>query len=156
MGRSLVGISLGEVLEARSILEVEMAGLAAQRAGDDDLRAIEQNLQRMASRTKEHEALFVTVDADFHALVAKSARNRVLAELLLQVYGYLRPELHRVLEEEGVVERSLFYHRAIYEALRSRDVAEARRRMSLHMADIRARMMELRDSLPVAGGASDG
>lgn len=143
---AFVGVSLGEILEARTVLEVELAGLAAQRATEEDLRAIEHNLQRMASRIRESDAAFAVVDADFHTLVAKAGSNRVLTDLLLKVYSMMRQEIRKALEVEGAVERSLGYHQMIYEALRSRDVAEARRRMYLHMADVRARVMELKNA----------
>src|SRR5580704_7815795 len=54
-----------ELIEARTLIEVELAGFAAERATAEDLRLISEQLKIM-ERTKKNPQEFVQADVDFH------------------------------------------------------------------------------------------
>src|ERR1700760_345737 len=57
-----------ELVEARLLIEVEMAGLAAERRTAQDLEKIEEQLQRMEVSRKS-PIDFVMADVDFHLAI---------------------------------------------------------------------------------------
>src|SRR5215218_7965828 len=69
--------ALWELLEIRRILEVEVAGLAAERAGPDHISAMRLQLDRMRDSIEVPEG-YVDADVEFHALLARATRNEVL------------------------------------------------------------------------------
>jgi GntR family transcriptional regulator, transcriptional repressor for pyruvate dehydrogenase complex len=124
-------ISLPELMEARELLEIRNAPLAAERATDDDLARMAAAIEAM---TPGATALrFVEADVAFHEAVAAAAGNRVLAAFLQS----LRPLLLRGMiagpERLSVRETSLAEHRAILDAVRGRDPEAARERMRTHL-----------------------
>jgi DNA-binding GntR family transcriptional regulator len=83
-------VSLDEVLELieiRLVNEPYCAALAARRATSEEIAA----MQAVLTRTDEHitahdlEAL-MDLDREFHMGISRAAKNRVLAELLLQLH----------------------------------------------------------------------
>lgn len=80
-------VSLADILEARNVLEVTIAQLAAQRRTGEDLREIEQALirrQTQAQTEKEN----TQADMQFHLAVARSCHNRILIDLYSSVSSY--------------------------------------------------------------------
>src|ERR687892_268896 len=78
-----------QLLEIRKILEVEVAGLAAERAGLDDVAAMRLQLDRMRDSIAAPEG-YVDADVEFHALLARATRNEVLLTMLEPVVDLLR------------------------------------------------------------------
>jgi DNA-binding GntR family transcriptional regulator len=83
-------VSLDEVLELieiRLVNEPYCAALAARRATSKEIAA----MQAVLARTDEHipthdlEAL-MDLDREFHMSISRAAKNRILAELLLQLH----------------------------------------------------------------------
>jgi DNA-binding FadR family transcriptional regulator len=132
---------VAELLETRKLIEVECAGLAAQRATDDDLTAIAEALARAvssaqrASRNRVAEELFVEADVRFHRAILGAAHNRVLSRLMDPVRGVIMVAQNHSRAElrfrAGIDE-----HTAIAQAIASRDVAGAREAMAGHLASV--------------------
>ena len=85
--------ALWELMEIRKALEVEVAGLAAERATPEDTEIMRAVLDRMRENINAPEG-YVDADVEFHDLLVRSARNRVLlmmmepiVDLLLVVAG---------------------------------------------------------------------
>ena len=79
---------LTEFLECRRILEIEAAGLAAERASGEDLVRLGEALEWMtttaeqAERSPRAEIEFHRADVAFHTAIFAAAANRVLARLV--------------------------------------------------------------------------
>jgi DNA-binding FadR family transcriptional regulator len=113
--------------ELRSIVEPGAASLAAARADDDDLAALDAALQDMASAGADPGAA-VAADLAFHRALLAATHN----ELVLRM---------EVLIETGLAERDRMVHgaagprdpvpshRAVVDAIRQRDPAAAARAM---------------------------
>lgn len=123
---------LADLIEARLIVECEVAALAAQRSTEVHRRSLDFELAKMRDNL-EHPALYAAADAEFHRTLLLAADNAVLlrmVEPIRTLISYaqsltdtMRPEQRRALGE----------HEAIAEAIGRRDSETARRTMKLHL-----------------------
>jgi GntR family transcriptional repressor for pyruvate dehydrogenase complex len=120
-----------QVYEARSVIEVALTKLAAERASPEDVRRIWNALKAMESFNTEDE--FVEADLEFHLAVASAAHN----ELLEQFYHLIRSILSQVITEmvmlPEVKEKSIQLQRSIAQAIKKSDVSEAEKAALKHM-----------------------
>jgi GntR family transcriptional repressor for pyruvate dehydrogenase complex len=135
-----------ELLEIRSSLERTAAILAAQRATDDELDALRDHLDRQEA-TLDDPSAFIEADVRFHVQLARAADNDVLADLLQSLRSMLSVWVGRRVSTREATEAAYNEHRAIYDAMRTRDVAATLRAMDEHMATASARI-EHADAVP--------
>ena len=137
--------ALWELLEMRKILEVEVAGLAAERAGPDEVAAMRLGLDRMRESIERPEG-YVDADVEFHALLARGTRNEVLLTMLEPVVELLRASRRVSAAKPGNALRALEEHEEILRRVEARDAAGAREEMRAHLAktaeDIEAAIRE--------------
>jgi GntR family transcriptional repressor for pyruvate dehydrogenase complex len=127
--------SLLALLELRKILEVEAAGLAAERATDVDLQAIAKAIQTYEEVLHETEKR-VQADIEFHAAIVKATGNGLLSVVLEPVAELLRSSREATLSAPGGNQKTKIAHRAILVALQKRDSFEARKAMRQHLAEV--------------------
>jgi GntR family transcriptional repressor for pyruvate dehydrogenase complex len=121
------------LMEARLLVEVEMVGLAAERATDDDLLEMEKVLG-LYERAVHAGASTVRPAARFHQRLLDASHNEVLL-------GFVRMYMPKVLERGDELEREepehalaeYVEHRSLYEAVRDRQPEIARQRMRAHL-----------------------
>lgn len=123
------------VYEARSVIEVALTELAAQRATVEDMERIWKALAAMKVAEQDTVA-FVEADLEFHLAVARAGRNG----LLEQFYHLSRKLLSQVITDwvgqPGVKEESIRIQRMIAQAIEQRDPRRARKAALDHMAYI--------------------
>jgi len=136
---------LWELLEMRQVLEVEVSGLAAERAGAEDVTAMRAQLDRMRALIDTPEG-YVDADVEFHALLARGARNGVLLTMLEPVVDLLRASREVSASRPGSARRDLREHEEILRRVEEGDAEGARREMRVHLAntaeDIEAALAE--------------
>lgn len=125
--------SLGELLEIRNILEVEIAGLAAERAGREDIRELRGAQEKLRARLDTPEG-YIEADVEFHALLARSTQNEVLLLMLEPVVELLKASRQVSTSLPGAVERALREHESILECVIAGRVEGARSEMRSHLA----------------------
>ena len=118
--------TLWELLEMRGILEVEVAGLAAERATPDDVAAMSVQLDGCGNSIETPEG-YVDADVEFHALLARSTRNEVLLTMLEPVVDLLRASRRVSASRPGSALRALGEHKEILQRVEAGDAAGARR-----------------------------
>ncbi|WP_326525738.1 FadR/GntR family transcriptional regulator [Sphingomonas sp.] len=138
------------LLEMRIALEVEMAGLAAERRTDSDLAAIRAALAAMDD-SRDVDAS-IAADAAFHAAIARATGNdyyvrftdflgvRLVPSRRLYLHAN-DPATHR--RYARAINRD---HEAIHAAILARDPAAARRAARRHMTTSLKRYRALRDA----------
>lgn len=131
----LDGITFHELMEARLIVEPELAAQAAVRASSADVAAIQRELKAMEMAGSDHDRV-AEHDLLFHQAIFQAAGNRVCGLMFSVVHRSLR-ELITITAELVDAEHTLVLHRRILAAIRKRDPDEARRRMSEHLQDAR-------------------
>jgi DNA-binding FadR family transcriptional regulator len=137
--------SPSEVFEARLAIEPYLAKLATRNATREDLYLFETCLQKAKlaiGNIKEFEKL----DAEFHHLLATSAKSSLL-ESFVEIINKVRMEkLWGTLKVRSLnIERMENYylqHIVIYEAIKERDIHKATEMTTLHLKTVRANMLE--------------
>jgi GntR family transcriptional regulator, transcriptional repressor for pyruvate dehydrogenase complex len=126
--------TLWELLEMRGILEVEVAGLAADRAGLKDVGAMRAQVEKMRASIGAPEG-YVDADVEFHALLARAAQNGVLLTMLEPVVDLLRASRRVSAARPGNAQRALGEHERILACVEAGDAGWARREMRGHLAN---------------------
>jgi GntR family transcriptional regulator, transcriptional repressor for pyruvate dehydrogenase complex len=127
--------ALWEVLEMRRILEVEISGLAAERATEEDIAAMRVQLERMATSIDAPEG-YAEADAAFHVLFARATHNGVLLTMLEPIVDLLRASRRvSAARRPGSALRALGEHEEILRCVEAGDAERARREMRAHLAN---------------------
>ncbi|UNS95265.1 FadR family transcriptional regulator [Streptomyces tubbatahanensis] len=94
MQRRFAAAEQREVVDVRAALEAKAARTAAQRRTEEDLRHLDELLERRerAWATGERDA-FVDADADFHLAVVAASHNEVLIALYADLGQVIRESL---------------------------------------------------------------
>lgn len=125
------GGRLRQFIEVRSLLEPEVARLAALRAKPAQLRALRKVQQRLAVTRDVDEA--VACDMDFHRLLAQASGNEVFA-LLLESLAELGRESRTVTLSTTGIQRAHEHHEAILKAVEKGDADAAVAAMRYHIS----------------------
>jgi len=129
---ALHGIPQDELFETRRVIEIDLAGLAAERARGDELAVISEEVMEMfASVDDVHR--FLVHDIRFHRAVAAAARNPLLAAIMEMVADLFYDQRKRTVDRWRDAPEAAEQHRRIYQAIRSGDVERARREMDTHL-----------------------
>jgi GntR family transcriptional repressor for pyruvate dehydrogenase complex len=145
------GKALGEYLECRQILEIEAAGLAAERASEEDVQrltaameALEAAAARPAGRSAEDA--FHQADVAFHKALVQATGNRSLSSLIEHIQQALLAARYPTARPERRQDRALPEHRAILKAVKAGNKNAARRAMTRHLETIAGYLREYVDS----------
>ena len=128
-----------EFIEARLIVEVEVARLAARRRTDEDLTRLSAALVEQEARLKGEIGPLVDVAASFNVLLAEAAHNEVLAAMIQSFVSLMVERGPRVYSLEGFGEWDLQEHRGLFDAVRDRDGERAARLMREHIEELARR-----------------
>ena len=124
-----------EVLSARSMVETEVAAVAAKNASPAALQAILSALLEM-ERSHEDRSSNELADRNFHFAIAQATGNAALVGVIDYLWRQRNSLWHRLKEHyrtETLRLSTLQDHRAIYEAIAARDGAGARKAMRQHL-----------------------
>ena len=127
--------------EARTIFEPELARLAALRADDADLKAMEELVRaqeqelRAGMLTRKH-------DIEFHTLMASACHNPVLTIVVSAIDEAIRDPIARSRLTPQMRAGVVGYHRSLLDAIRRRDGERAYRIMQEHVAAVQKHLLE--------------
>jgi GntR family transcriptional repressor for pyruvate dehydrogenase complex len=123
------------LLDARRLIEIELAGRAAEHRRLEDLLPVRRALEAMLQMPAEAPRVeYVGHDIRFHVEIARLAGNGALFAVQRTLMELLRPHLNevpRARENRGRTDRS---HAAIYAALVAGDADKARTAMREHLS----------------------
>jgi len=132
---------LRDVLEFRQMLEPQIAALAAQRIGPEDLdrlKVLVCDQQRALLAGREEDAF----DVEFHQLLARSLANRVVDRVLTTTQSILNQTRSTWLQSSERRHASVAGHLRIIDALESGDAEAAFTAMQTHLAEIEVHIFE--------------
>jgi len=148
-----------QLLEARQLLEAELASLCAARCTDEDLEEMSQSMVAMVEAEERGDvAAFSSADAEFHFLIAQGAQNEVLGAMLSITRDLMVKAIYELLVSDAAMRtRALDFHRSILDAIRKENPSLARQAVIAHLVDIGEAMSRLRliKAGDAAGNASD-
>jgi DNA-binding FadR family transcriptional regulator len=139
---------LREYLESRRILEVEAAGLAAERVTPEVVKDLTDAFEAMeAAAERAHanpaaEPLYEKADVDFHRAIIRAAGNRPLARMAEPVHRALTATFAALARPQKRLEQGLPEHARILEAIASGDVDGAREAMRAHLLTVEGHLRE--------------
>jgi GntR family transcriptional repressor for pyruvate dehydrogenase complex len=152
MGRSLsdaIGmmletgaVTLEELLDARLLLEVPLAGLAAYQADEESLRRLREAVAGAATADPDELAGY---DSEIHQAVAAAAGNRMLQALTGWVFEVVQPSVNTALHGAIVQAAILEQHEALLAAVEKGDAPRAERAMKDHLLYLRDVLRMVRD-----------
>jgi GntR family transcriptional repressor for pyruvate dehydrogenase complex len=136
-------VAFSHIHEIRRLLEVEIAGLAAERRSEDDLQRMEAQLQAMVEH-KDDPQQWAEADVAFHQAIASATHNPLypilldsIAEMLIEIRltGIRLPETPA---------KAYGYHLQIFERIKAGDRSGARRAMQDHLQEAEATFQKAR------------
>jgi len=140
MSRALIlqKVTFGELWHTSMALEPAVVSQAIEHATETDLAAVEANIAAM--RAAQHDAgIVAALDAEFHGLFAKAARNRVLLLAKEPSSMLVMPTVELILTGNRTgIARVIEAHRNILDAVRSRNRTKALLWVERHLQDWRA------------------
>lgn len=134
---ALHGIRRDELFEARRLLEVGVAGLAAERATPEQLTVMADEVAGMFAGLGDPQQ-HLTHDVQFHRAVAAAANNAAVGALIEMVSGLFFELRRSSIEHAADLRESAEQHRRIYRAIRARDAQKAREAMTEHLLSAQA------------------
>ncbi|CAM5761565.1 GntR family transcriptional regulator [Labrys miyagiensis] len=149
------------LLELRLSVEVEAAGLCAERCTAAEAAEIRALMEQFDAQQEDPAAINIHYDYDFHLAIAKAARNEFMHAFL----AYLKPKIVPRYQLGYVVAASLkdrYYarihreHNAVVEAIERGDGRAARQAMRKHLHASLERVRELAASSGIAGKDETG
>jgi len=132
--------SFRDLLEIRRMLEVEVAGMAAERATDEDIQQLTACIDEMNAvlpeirNSKDKMEDFVEADLRFHQNLGKASSNSLLPILLLPITDLLLEFRRKASSFPGAPERAITFHQTVLECVRSRDSHKCREAMRNHLS----------------------
>jgi DNA-binding FadR family transcriptional regulator len=127
-----------ELLQARRLVEGEIAALAASKASREDLEALRECVARMEAHVDDF-AVREASDREFHLRIAKATGNGSL-ELVVEGLWNQRAELwgrmQRHFHTVDLAHKTIRDHAAILEAIMARDPSGARAAMHRHLTRV--------------------
>jgi len=129
-----------DIVELRRGLEIEAAGLAAERASEENLTKMEEALAQMETDLATG-APGDASDLKFHYSIIEAARNPLLLRVMNTIYDTMN-QTFRITRNlwlkspSSTPQRLLEEHRQIYKAIRSKNAKKARKIMSLHIQKV--------------------
>jgi GntR family transcriptional repressor for pyruvate dehydrogenase complex len=136
---ALHGFTGEQMYEARRVLEVGAAGLAAERATPDQIASLADEVASLFERMGD-PLRFLNHDITFHRIVAEASGNPIIGTLVETVSALYYERRRRTAEQAS--DRDLMdaaeAHRRIYQAIRAHDADAARRAMHDHLVQAAA------------------
>jgi GntR family transcriptional repressor for pyruvate dehydrogenase complex len=140
--------TLSDFLESRRVLEIEAAGLAAERADDVDVQRLSEALEAMreaatrAERNPAGEAQYHEADIAFHRALIQATKNLTLVGLSSRIHAATLEARFPTARPMLRGTRTLPEHERIMRAVASGNSAAARRAMKEHLDSVEEFLVE--------------
>ncbi|MGF1742946.1 FCD domain-containing protein [Vibrio profundum] len=138
-----------ELLQARQVLESQIAGFAAMNVTKSDIDKLKQALKtendNLASEHSDTEG-----DKMFHFTIAEASQNSVLSDIVKQLWrqredSAMWHQLHSRITNQSYQKAWLDDHQTILVALQKRDPEAARAAMWQHLENVKETLLALSD-----------
>jgi len=136
------------LLELRLSVEVESAGLCAERRTDEQASEIRATMDDIDARQADPSAVQIHYDYDFHLAIAKAARNEFIHGFLAYLGPMIVPRFQLGYLVEPALKDSYYArihseHEAIVDAIERQDGGKARQAMRKHLQNSLGRVRAL-------------
>jgi DNA-binding FadR family transcriptional regulator len=139
------GPSPFEIIEARKIIETDIAAMAAKNAVPEALSGLNETIAMMRADVAAGRDTRGT-DRLFHIRLAEMAGNAVLTGIVTDLWGHMTaPVFNRLGVNSGLTKTdttTIAEHIRIIDAIRASDAPAARQAMAEHLGRVRSTMLE--------------
>jgi GntR family transcriptional regulator, transcriptional repressor for pyruvate dehydrogenase complex len=139
-------VTLDELLEARLLLEVPLAGLAAYQPDEQTVERLREIVAREAAAGPDDTEIHAASDMEVHRTLAAAGGNRMIQALTDWIFEVLQPSLIEVLQPAIVQSAILEHHQALLAAVERGDPARAERTMKDHLLYLQDVLRMVRES----------
>jgi GntR family transcriptional repressor for pyruvate dehydrogenase complex len=129
---ALHGFLPWQMFEARLVLEASVASLAAERASDEHITELAEEVAEMYAALDDPQRYLIH-DIAFHRTISRAAGNPILAALMETITANLYDTRRLTVAQSKDLRESADLHREIYRAIRARDPLQARLAMERHL-----------------------
>jgi GntR family transcriptional regulator, transcriptional repressor for pyruvate dehydrogenase complex len=141
------GISFTELMEARLIVEPELAARAAERATSNDLTDLRAALDAM--KAGRHDRIVrAQHDLTFHEAIARASANRVCQRMFSAIHKATIKSILLATSVDNNYKETIRFHEAIYKAIWRRESEEARRQMTNHLLSAKGLISSVNEGRP--------
>ena len=134
--------NLRSFFELRGILEVEAAGLAAERRTEIDLADLFHANESIKTGTSFDDER-IDADAQFHRLIGVATHNAYLATIIDYLTSRVRASIKKTQSQyrgDDLIEITIHEHQALLNAIKAKDSVAAQAAMSEHLRNARRRL----------------
>jgi len=121
-----------QMFEARLVLEANIAALAAERATDEHIAELAEEVTEMYASLDDPQQYLIH-DVRFHRTIARAAGNPILGALMETIASNLYDNRRLTVANALDLKESAEMHREIYRAIRSHNPLGARKAMEEHL-----------------------
>jgi GntR family transcriptional repressor for pyruvate dehydrogenase complex len=127
-----------ELIEARKIVEVGAAELAAVNATPKQIEKLENIVSSMKiSLESGNSQYYIDLDMKYHLNIAQCSNNRFIIYSYQNMQGYIEQYIQECLNIlPNMQKTSMEFHRRIFEAIKDHDKKRSVREMQKHIFDI--------------------
>jgi GntR family transcriptional repressor for pyruvate dehydrogenase complex len=129
-------VDFEKVHEVRRVLEAHIAGLAAERAGPEDVAALRVVHERMQAGSGDVEEA-ARDDLEFHRVIARATHNELYL-VLLDSIGGSQIDIRRANLASGSAPATLEQHAQVLDRIAAHDPEGAREAMAEHLDGVSA------------------
>lgn len=153
-GQNDPGPSPFDIIDARIMIEGEMAAIAATSVGSAELEGLKEAIAIMSEAVESGaQRLTEREDGDFlfHSRIAAASRNTVLQSVVEQLWeGMRRPMFAAISEQAGLSKnalRAIQDHRVVYDAIAACDPVRSKKAMRRHLEQVKKVLLRNGDAL---------
>jgi GntR family transcriptional repressor for pyruvate dehydrogenase complex len=133
---SVLGVLHGflpwQMFEARLVIESNVAALAAERATDEHIAELAEEVAEMYASLEDPQEYLIH-DVRFHRTIARASGNPILGTLMETITAHLYGDRSKTVQNAQDLKESAEMHREIYRAIRSHNPIQARQTMEQHL-----------------------
>ena len=131
---------VSDIYTVREALEEIAMTWACERITDEEIDKLEEQCELMDFYTKQRDVQkILTMNSSFHDIIYNSTGSRFLAQVLRSYKGYLDKTRKSVFYREEFLDSIQEEHKAIFEAVKSRDKDLAVAAIKKHLASSKER-----------------
>ncbi len=142
-GAFVVGFTeqdIADMYELRKSYEIQAVKWAIERMSEDEFEEIEETFEFMEFYTNKNDIeKMQNINSKFHSLIYTASHNKMLKHFLSSYQLYIKYQRRSEGESQEYLNSVLSDHRAIYEAMKARDVAAGIEAMAIHMNNVKLR-----------------
>jgi GntR family transcriptional repressor for pyruvate dehydrogenase complex len=127
-------VDIEDLMEVRAPLEIRSARLAAMRATDDDVAAINGALDDIRALRRRDLSREAELDARFHLRLAEASQNQLLLSVMEALVAPLRTYIAQANRMTVDLTTSIAEHQAVIDAVAAHDPNRAAEAMAKHLS----------------------